>query len=111
MITLTKRRYSCKDCGTETSNPTCIKDNRMVQTYFSEDRIPKDFSINKPYTYESIRDEYDIPSVKIAVQCVCSKCNSANVELIEEDKWENVLNFYPSGTNERWYRGLLDIGS
>lgn len=109
MITLTKRRYKCLDCSKENSDPSCIKDNRTVKTYFTEDSIPSDFVLTKPYGYEVIRDKYDIPCGKRVIQMKCS-CGSKNVELIKEDNFENVLNFYGASTQEQWMRGLLDLG-
>lgn len=109
MITLITRKYICLDCNNTGKLVGVIK-NPIIQ-------IPSEFVAENienlellheksAYSYKTERDEFGLLGKKIAYRCTCESCHSKNIEIIPEQEFKNVMNFFPPGEPEKWYNHM-----
>lgn len=111
MISLLKKKYTCKSCGIEGSVLLAVKRNHELVSELPKERIEDFDTMNEKtiYTYEVIRDKDDFPLYKEARKACCSSCLSKDVEWLPGDNMENVLNFYGQSEPGKWFRGFNDL--
>ena len=109
---LIKKTYVCKNCEHKSILLNVIKDNRSLASDFTEDRLVGLGEVEplKIYSYEVVRDDVGIVLYRQPIKCVCEKCASENIEYIPDQRYDNVLNYYPICENEKWYRGFEGLG-
>jgi hypothetical protein len=109
MLTLVSRKYLCKDCEMTGKLVAVIKAPTIqIPSEFLKENVEDmenltDYSLD---SYKTERDEYGILGKKLAYKLCCEKCNSKNIELIKEQEFPNVMNFYPPGEAEKWYNHM-----
>jgi hypothetical protein len=108
MPTLIKKTYICNDCEHKGVVINSIKDNRAILSEFSPEAIENGPDIDKAgiYEYETLRDSDGIRTGFRVYSSICSECGSHNIQEIKKENWDNVLNFYPPGEPEKWFRGF-----
>ena len=109
---LIKKKYECRSCGKKSALLNVIKDNRSIASDFLAERIEHLGTIEpmKIYSYEVIRDEADIVLYKRPYECTCEGCGSLDIEYLPDQKFDNLLNFYPAAEPEKWLRGFNGLG-
>jgi len=109
---LIKKKYVCNVCSYRGAILTAIKDNRTITTDFLREYVEPlgEISENIIYSYEVNRDDTGLLLNKKPVKCVCEKCGEIDIKYIPDQKFDNVLNFYPTCENEKWLRGFCDLG-
>jgi len=109
---LVKKKYVCNACSHKGVIINAIKKNGEVLTdYLREDVEPLGIiSSEKIYKYNVIRDELGIVIKHVPYTCVCEKCQSEDISHTPDQRFDNVLNFYPICENEKWLRGFNDLG-
>ena len=109
---LIKKKYICKECNYQGVVINAIKKNEVIATDFLSDYVASlgEIKETKIYKYIVVRDECDIVIGKKPFECLCEKCNKPSIEYIPDQKFDNVLNYYPTCENEKWLRGFCDLG-
>ncbi len=111
-LDLVKKKYVCKSCQHKGAIFNAIKKNEVLRTDFLKEHTEHLGEIlpMNIYRYNVIRDECDVVLYNKPYQCLCEKCGSINIEYTPDQKFDNVLNFYPICENEKWLRGFNDLG-
>ena len=109
---LIRKKYICKNCSHTGVVINAIKKNEVIKTDFLNEYVELLGTITeaKIYKYSVIRDECDLVIGKKPFECACEKCGKNGIEYIPDQKFDNVLNFYPTCENEKWLRGFCDLG-
>ena len=109
---LIKKKYVCKVCEYHGAILCAIKDNRAITSEFLREYCEPlgEIEPSKIYKYEVIRDEFDIVLGRKPVECVCEKCGAESIQYLPDQKFDNILNFFPPAESEKWLRGFNDLG-
>lgn len=109
---LIRKKYTCNACNHKGVIVNAIKKNGEVLTnYLREDVEPLGMiSSEKIYRYTVVRDELGIVIKHVPYTCVCEKCKSEDIIHTPDQRFDNVLNYFPTCENEKWLRGFEGLG-